>query len=81
MTVQYLYHYFIIKFIIFPKIAAGGRNKLGSHFSEKKSLKYLFDVSKRSIEQASKNNNELQNIVQFVIKSIITRITKKIIAK
>jgi len=38
----------------------------------------LFDVSKRSIEQASKNNNDLQNIVQFVIKSIITRITKKI---
>ena len=40
--------------------------------------KYLFDVSKRSIEQASKNHNDLQNIVQFVIKSIITRITKKI---
>ena len=43
-----------------------------------KSLKYLFDVSKRSIDQASKNDNDLQNIVQFVIKSIITRITKKI---
>ena len=43
-----------------------------------KSLTYLFDVSKRSIDQASKNNNDLQNIVQFVIKSIITRITKKI---
>ena len=43
-----------------------------------KSLKYLFDVSKRSIDQASKNNNDLQNIVQFVIKSIITRITKKL---
>ena len=43
-----------------------------------KSLTYLFDVSKRSIDQASKNNNDLQNIVQFVIKSIITRITKKV---
>ena len=53
-------------------------SKIKNKGALEKSLKYLFDVSKRSIEQASKSNNDLQNIVQFVIKSIITRITKKI---
>jgi len=53
-------------------------SKIKNKGALEKSLKYLFDVSKRSIEQASKNNNDQQNIVQFVIKSIITRITKKI---
>jgi len=43
-----------------------------------KSLTYLFNVSRRAINQASEHNNDLQNIVQFVIKSIITRISQKI---
>ena len=43
-----------------------------------KSLTYLFNVSKRAINQASRHNNDLQNIVQFVVKSIITRISQKI---
>ena len=42
------------------------------------SLNYLFNVSKRAIDQASQNDINLQNLVRFVIKSIITRIPKKI---
>ena len=52
--------------------------KIKSKGALEKSIIYLYDVSERAINQAKKNDINLQNIVQFVIKSIITRISDKI---
>jgi len=43
-----------------------------------KSIKHLVDVSKKSITQAHKLDKKIYEIVKFVNKNILNRISKKI---